>query len=373
MDDMTKISLEHSGGALQRSLREILKQTPDWSFVIASFVTTTLATSFCLGSFVFLLWYRKNTIISLSQPRFLGTAFLASAVVAGSGYFLLAAHLGGTRPNATPLKLKVSCCLSVWGFVLGHNIVYMALFGKLWRIQKVCQTRRHQAITVRQTIWPLRLMVAINLCILIAWVLVDPPVYVELERGDGSVGTCDIVQPAFVIPIQILLIISACLGLWMAYKTKHLPGDLNDGGRIFNVYVGNIFALAVAGPVYWIGYSLQNPTMVNAGFSLAFSLTSITSVAPLAIPKMYYVWYEKKHNKLPEGVGSIGHGTVHVSTGNTGNRRSSFAVAPASVIRQAVPTGSEDREETEPPSNEVSREDDPTLPNQDAQAKEQEP
>ena len=307
----------------------VIRSAPDWGFVATSFALTTLSTTFCLGSAIFLVYYRKNSIISLSQPRFLGVAFLASALVAASGYFLLGAHLGGTT-NKDDKRLTVACSLCVWGFVVGHNIVYMAYFGKLWRIQKVCRVRRHQTITVRQTIWPLRLTVAINICILVAWAIVDPPVYLELEKGDGLVGTCDYIQPAFFIPIQILLGVSACLGLWMTHKTKNLPSDLNDGGQIANVYIGNIIAMMGTVTMYWVGVFLQDPTLINIGISLALSLTSITSVAPIALPKMYYIWYQKKHNKLPEGVGVIGQGSVHI-TGRTSitihannNRRNSL-------------------------------------------------
>ena len=286
---------------------------PDWIFLATSFFLDLLATLFCLGSAIFLVWHRKNPIISLSQPRFLGIAFVASAVVAGSGYFLLAAHLGGTNEDRSDRNLGAMCSACVWCFVLGHNIVYMALFGKLWRIQKVCQIRRHQIVTVQQTIWPLRLMVAINICILSAWMAVDPPEYIALETVKGTyVGTCNFVQPLFMVPIQLLLFVSACLGLWMTYKTKDLPGDLNDGGKIYHVYLGNTATLLATGGLYWTGLFLQKPIMINFGISLALFLTSMTSVAPLAIPKMYYVWYQKKYNKLPEGVGSIGVGAVHV-------------------------------------------------------------
>ena len=329
-------------GDQQRSLGELRQNTPDWGFVVTSFIFQTLATMFCLGSAIFLVWNRKNPIISLSQPRFLVVAFLASAVVAGSGYFLLAAHLGGTHEKLSERTLTVTCSLVIWGFVLGHNIVYMALFGKLWRLQKVCQIRRNQTVTVQQTIWPLRLMVAINVCILSAWMAVDPPEYVALETSDGFVGTCNYLQPYFMVPIQLLLICSACLGLWMTQKTKNLPGDLNDGGKIFHVYIGNTATLVVTGGVYWIGLSIQNPTMINFGISLALVLTSVTSVAPLAIPKIYYVWYQKKHNTLPEGVGSIGHGAVHVKASADAaaeTKRTSVETARASARVSALQMG----------------------------------
>ncbi len=311
---------------------------PDWFFLATSFFLDLLSTLFCLGSAIFLVWHRKNPIISLSQPRFLVITFTASAVVAGSGYFLLAAHLGGTYEDRSAM-----CSALVWCFVLGHNIVYMALFGKLWRIQKVCQTRRHQIVTVRQTIWPLRLMVAIDICILSAWMAVDPPEYIALETAKGTyVGTCNFVQPYFMVPLQLLLFVSACLGLWMTHKTKDLPGDLNDGGKIYHVYLGNTLTLLATGGLYWTGLFLQKPIMINFGISLAVFLTSVTTVAPLAIPKMYYVWYQKKHNRLPEGVGSIGHGAVHVkvsanvaaASATVSTHRTSVETARASAIVQ---------------------------------------
>jgi hypothetical protein len=274
-----------------------------------------LAMLFCIGSIMFLILNRNNPIVSLSQPHFLGISFSASAIIASGGFCFLVALVVGSENDASAEKMGIMCYINMLTLILGQNVVYMALFGKLWRIQKVTQIRRNQTITVEQTIWPLRVVFTINLGLLVTWIIVEPPQFVEIDFGGQSIGACDFHQWHFLVPTLCLLGMATFLGLWMTYKTRNLPGDLNEGGRVFHVFIGNVATGCLATTLYFVGTfsQPQNPHFMNAAIWFSAFFISTTSVAPIAIPKMYYVWYEKKYGKLPEGVGNIGRGQTHVS------------------------------------------------------------
>jgi hypothetical protein len=286
-------------------------------FVITAFVSFSVAFLFCAGSAIFILCYRKKSIIMLSQPSFLIVMFSGAAMIAASGFYLVAAEVNGDTGSEE--YLTAMCSLWIWTFVIGHNIMYMALFGKLWRIKKVTRVRRSQNITYHQTIWPLRVMTLVNIVLLTAWTVLDAPNYHKfVDKNDAIVlGTCDFAQLSFFIPLQLIIFVSAFLGWWMTYKTKDLPQELNEEGRVFHIYFYHTVTFLVFGTLYWVGRFMLQLDMMNIAILLATFFTSVTSVAPIIVPKIYYIWYEKKHGHLPEGVQTLGRGSTHVNIRRT--------------------------------------------------------
>mmetsp|Transcript_110536 Transcript_110536/g.226143 ORF Transcript_110536/g.226143 Transcript_110536/m.226143 type:complete len:370 (+) Transcript_110536:1602-2711(+) len=311
------------------------EEAPPGPFFRLSLVLYTLSALFCIGSTAFVWCYRKNTVVRLSQPYYLITMFLGAFLVASSGLFLVGSEWIDGDKSGDGNPRDALCCAWIWFFVLGTNLVYMALFGKLWRIQKVTKMKKNQAITVGQTIWPLRVMCLLNVAILVAWTVVDPPSY---ETFDGNnnydndndndsnetateeafvQGTCDFVQLPFFVPLQVVVFVSASLGLYMTHRTKDLPEELREGAKIFAVYAGHLLAFLVSGSLYWAGRFRHHPSVatMNASMLVATVCTSVSAVAPIALPKMHCVWYESRHGRLPEGtVRTIGRGTTRVGT-----------------------------------------------------------
>jgi len=130
-------------------------------------------------------------------------------------------------------------------------------------------------------------------------------------------GMCDFAQFEFFIPLQLSILFSASLGIWMTYQTRNLPHELTEGARIYHIYVSNLVTFVVFGSLYWIGRFIPNLAMMNIAVLFATVFTSTTSVVPIIVPKMYYIWYERKHGHLPEGVQTIGTGQTHVAVGPT--------------------------------------------------------
>lgn len=121
-------------------------------------------------------------------------------MIAVSGVFL--GSNTNNIENVTPEDISNWLCSQfITLFFAGNIFVYMALFAKIWRIQKVAQFRRHQNVQVRHVIWPSILMESITIGVLAAWALVDPPqlgtteVIQKEDNGDKFVirfiGYCD--------------------------------------------------------------------------------------------------------------------------------------------------------------------------------------
>ena len=230
------------------------------------------------------------------------------------------------------LVYDILCMGWVWLFVAGLIFVYMGLFGKLRRIHKVCQLRSRNAppIPYWYGMWPFAIMRCIVFILLMAWAIVGIPKWTLLGYNDSidgnEIGICDFTgskrELIFIIPLGILVLISAILGANMAYRIRNLPNELSDVHGIYYVYCCHLIGLIVIGSLYIIGRILIKPTILVLAISFLTVFESITSIAPIMIPKMYYIWYENKFGKLPDGIRIFGGGQIHVTVngnGNTGN------------------------------------------------------
>jgi hypothetical protein len=291
---------------------------PSTAFMIFGLILYTIAFLFSIGSSIFVCCYRKNPIVAMGQPHFLIAIFTGACFMAASGYFWIAANIihHSDYDDIDNNNLSNAMCIGwAWFLITGHTAIYMSLFGKLWRIKKVLQMRRGQTILVEHTIWPLRVAMLCNIMILISWTIIDPPKYVRIDNIDGTetIGTCDFFQLPFFIPVSIIIVISAALMVWMAYKTRNLPDELSEGRGIWHISVSHSIFFLIFGTLYWFGRFIPLLKAMNAGVLIGVFLTSMTTVGHLIIPRMYYIWYEKKYGHLPEGVLTFGTGQTHIT------------------------------------------------------------
>jgi hypothetical protein len=165
----------------------------------------------------------------------------------------------------------------VWLFVAGLIFVYMGLFGKLRRIHKVCQLRSRNAppIPYWYGMWPFAIMRCIVFILLMAWAIVGIPKWTLLGYNDSidgnEIGICDFTgskrELIFIIPLAILILISAILGANMAYRIRNLPNELSDVHGIYYVYCCHLIGLIVIGSLYIIGRILIKPTILVLAIS----------------------------------------------------------------------------------------------------------
>jgi len=294
----------------------------------------------CMLSIVFIIIHRKHRALTMAQPFFLGFICLASATVAASGILLDVTSFVASDNRASQKQLDEMCYYFANQFFGGNIFLYMALFVKTWRLQKVTQLRRHQTVKCHHVLWPLFVADFVTSGILVAWMFVAPPVwkieYVEKESIDQdgneiflteAIGYCDYAeQPVFVLLMLALMAISAFLGYWMSRKIPaSVPQELNDGKEIRWVYL--IHFVILLGFDFFILVSRRFTIHFRASFMtllLVFPFTA-TNIALLIVPKCYSVFRGKT-----QGMGS---GIVTVSGLNT---TSSMNVSSNGVLGTAV-------------------------------------
>ena len=94
-----------------------------------------LAWSLCLGNCLWVYCFRKHRVLAASQPVFLYQLSLGVATFVAPVFTLSWDESFGWSEQ----QLSAGCTSSPWLIALGHTTVYMALFTKLWRINKVLQ------------------------------------------------------------------------------------------------------------------------------------------------------------------------------------------------------------------------------------------
>jgi hypothetical protein len=249
-------------------------------------------------------------------------------------------------PDITFKVLDRLCVLQLWCLYCGMLIVLVALICKLWRAEKVCQFRKGQQILVQHVIWPFAAIVTIEFCLVVTATIICPPSWQEILMdpfGAGSnininitststdesievesIGTIDDMLPkCFASPLpavivlrassHALIVLSQIVVIWMAYQTRNIPEEVVDTKRVYYLMVC-WFCLYV--PFLLLDYGAIPSGRTYHYFNLIFPfLFSITAVGFLVGPKVYYVFYYKRHGKLPDSVRSIVVTTskVHVS------------------------------------------------------------
>ena len=221
------------------------------------------------------------------------------------------------------------CLAQLWCLYFGILLVLGALFCKLWRAEKACQFRKGRKILVQHVLWPFGLIIMAEIILLIVASVVYPPVWGEvlmdpfdaeimnnttmLDLNMTSIDNEMKMPKCYTSPLptvtalqassHILIIISQVLVIWMAYQTRNIPEEIVDTKRVYYLM---LFQFIMYIPYLLLAYGVI-PCRTSYNYvSLTFAfLFSVTSVGFLVFPKVYYVFYFKRHGKLPDSVKSI--------------------------------------------------------------------
>ena len=288
------------------------------AIMVISIILSTIALIFCIIAIIFVCRYKQNPIIKMAQPGFLFLILTGATNIATSPFFIIIPSTSKRWRNQE--FLNVMCIMFIsWFIASGFILVYMGLFGKLWRIKKVTRIRRGQPpVKEWHTRWPNTAMRILAFTITIVWTVLDPPFWKTYEETNDNDNVIEIVgycyyQPEYLVPLCCIIAISAILGVWMGWQVRNLPEELSDGPRIFQIYCCHIVFTIVFGSVYLIGILVGTPSAMVFGVTLYCVSISVSTVALLIAPKMYYIWYEHNHNgELPDGVTMIGRGQTHI-------------------------------------------------------------
>lgn len=101
------------------------------------------------------------------------------------------------------------------------------------------QIRRGRRVQVKDVIKPFLILIALLIVALIVWTILEPP---EWRREEGQVGFCFEVRH-FDIGMDIAMIFTISVTLYWARKTRDLPEDISDSGRVYQTLVAQFVLL----------------------------------------------------------------------------------------------------------------------------------
>jgi len=325
--------------------REILTCKPDGLMTLAWVLALTSTLASILGM-VFVVAYRSNKIVQAGQPFFLWLICLGALLQSSCLYF----DAGSIEeiPDITWKVLDKLCITQLWLFYLGMLTVLVSLICKLWRAEKACKFRRGQRILVQHVIWPFAAIIVFELALVTVATTVYPPYWQEVMMdpfddtknmsnnnstanlmaiigNDAMNGTASLEEMlldedkmkileemmlpmCFYKPVpamdalraisHFLLIVAQLLVLWMGYQTRDISDDLVDTDLVLYMILS---WLTVYIPFMLLEYGVIPSGKVYHYLELILPfLVSMLALGFLIVPKVYYVFYEKRNGKYPE-------------------------------------------------------------------------
>jgi len=301
---------------------------PKW-LIPTGFTLVMLAIIFCAGSWIFVYYYRNRPIIAMGQPEFLySVCFGAILILIGQAFYLAVPIIDkdadGEIITESTIGLNLLCQLFGWFMILGDIVTYTALLCKMYRTMKLTQQplRRGLRILPRHVLGPYVAIVLITIALLIAWSLSDPIKYMTIEYQDtnATVGFCNtqlgtsypyyISMIWFIVIVQLVLLILAC-------KIRNINQEIGDSKRIFrlllfHLVVNGISSILLGTVNQWGLEASTSYTITAVLVILTPTLIAIAAICFLIVPRMYYIWYERKHGRLPASLQTLGGGTTVV-------------------------------------------------------------
>jgi len=278
-----------------------LKTTADWNYLsqsihILGLFLTALALLISVGTGIWVFIFREDCIVKASQPEFLYLLCAGSSMVALSLFFISWDEDKG-MPEET---LSVFCSVFPWLFVIGYQVMYLALFFKLWRLSKLLSMRR-QAVQINQVLVPFGAVVTCSIIVLIVWQVLAPLTWQREITNEGkeeqwnSYGECNSEGGAlpFIIPLGFIIAISVFMTGAIAWKLKDVQAELAESKWIFFGIFSHIQIWAIGIPLYIILNDLSR----DASYLISAALTFIFSVSLVMLviwPKIF-VWLRNNY------------------------------------------------------------------------------
>lgn len=246
-----------------------------------------------LCSVAAMIWvyiHRKHRVLRASQPFFLYLLCLG-AIISVSAIFPASFDEGSGWSES---QLSNACVVIPWLFSTGYVLVYGALFGKLWRINKVLQAVRRK-INMKQVGWPCVIFLVLALIILGLWTGIDPLQWTREEIDDETgetIGSCHSNHVwTFLAPLVILMLVPTLLTEWMAWRTKDIDDEYAESRWIFIMVLVQCEVILFAVPLVAVLRDVSPDGRYLGFVALLFTLPT-SAVALIIGPK---VWAYRNH------------------------------------------------------------------------------
>lgn len=239
-------------------------------------------------SALFIFIQRRKMVILQAQPPFLQMLIFGTIMMSMSILTLSFDESYGFSDSALD-----ACCLATpWLLSLGYNTIYLALFSKLWRLNRVMQFQRVK-IQARQAVGPFIAVMLATVAVLVAWTIVAPWQWnreVIDEVTMESYGKCQSENSLpFFIPLICLVLLSTLACGLMSFKCRDIDESYSDSNYIFYTIFVQIQVLLVGIPVLGI----LNDSSADATFlgrSLLIFVMAMTTLMLMILPKVLAVF-----------------------------------------------------------------------------------
>lgn len=235
--------------------------------------------AFVVFSLAVVVYFRASKIMKASQPM------MVSIILFGC-------LLGGLRVITGGLPLSDGTC-NAW-FWLGHlsfNIVFAAMSAKLWRVDKVVNTKSLKRIKVsemRVVIITAIATAAVCVYLMISTVVGWPHLtFHSVTAANQTVRDefCNLTYSQFQTTLFVLEGAALVYGTFLCYKTKDVPDAINEAKSITSAIVLLVSVCAVTFPVvFLIDLSTQVQQFIQ---DVAFAIATFGVVYIVYAPKIY--------------------------------------------------------------------------------------
>jgi 7 transmembrane sweet-taste receptor of 3 GCPR len=202
---------------------------------------TAFSLLFAIACGVWTVHRRNSPAVRASQPVFLGILSVGTFLLAFSSVFLTWQQ---PLPDAV---LDVACMANPWFMSLGLTTIFAALFAKTWRIRRLYSSAkvfRRVTIRARDVVWPLVILLTINVIILTVWTVLDPLEWDKVIVEEDSYGrvldiryscyaivSTDVSLVCLLLMVAVNLFSSALLNV-ESYRARKLPSEFNETNYI---------------------------------------------------------------------------------------------------------------------------------------------
>jgi len=139
----------------------------------------------------------------------------------------------------------IAICMSIpWLSCLGFTVVFSALFGKTWRINRLFNydnTTRRVTVGVTDVLMPFFIIMTCNVIVLVCWTIMDPLTYVRQyksgtdfwNREIESYGACRSENAvAYLVPLLLFNLIVVASACWQAFEARDISSRFSESKSI---------------------------------------------------------------------------------------------------------------------------------------------
>eukprot|EP00636_Phaeomonas_parva_P000123 CAMPEP_0118855640 /NCGR_PEP_ID=MMETSP1163-20130328/3390_1 /TAXON_ID=124430 /ORGANISM="Phaeomonas parva, Strain CCMP2877" /LENGTH=1047 /DNA_ID=CAMNT_0006788557 /DNA_START=288 /DNA_END=3431 /DNA_ORIENTATION=+ len=260
----------------------------------------TLVGIVVFASVAAIIWTKYNighSVIRQSQPEFLILIALGALISTSS---IIPLSFDDRSEGA-----DLACAMFPWFYCIGFNLSFHSLFAKVLRVKAIMDAVGMALTRVRVDLCYyfyryLALPMLVEFALLMAYTMVDPMRYQrECDKFDefglcvSSYGRCVTSESGAIIGGCILLwhVISLIYGVYLCYRTRHMPSELNESSWISIALFSNLQIIVLAVPI--IALISRDATTNSTQFvmlSMALWLNDSAILSMVFVPKIWRWW-----------------------------------------------------------------------------------